>query len=752
MNLFVIKRNGKKEIIFFNKITTRLSILKDMKPALINVNLDIITKECISKIYNKIPTKKIDELCSEICVSKGTDNYEYMTLGSRIIISNNHKNTKECFLEKLNILSKNNNISDKLISFATTHRDLINETIDYKRDYDFDYFSFKTLEKSYLLKNENGLVVERIQDMIMRVSIGIHYNSVMSAIQTYNCISKKYFIHATPTLYHAGLNKPQLLSCFLGGIHDSIDGIFEGLKRCGQISKWSGGIGLNIHNIRGKNAIIKGTNGVSNGIIPMLRVFNDTARYVNQSGKRLGSFAVYLEPHHSEIEDFLDLKKNHGDENMRCRDLFLGVWISNLFMKKVQNNCDWYLFNNSDLCDVYGEEYENRYNKYVEEKKYNKVVKARDIWLKILQNQIETGTPYILFKDHCNEKSNQKNLGTIKGSNLCTEIIEYHDENEFACCTLGSIGLPTFINNNKFNFNKLGKVVSILTKNLNNIIDLNYYPIRETEVSNSRNRPIGIGVQGLADVYQILDMPFDSDDARKLNQDIFETIYYYALKESNKLSEINGAYSTFKDSPASKGLLQFDLWNKKPHSNKFNWNELKEKIKKNGLRNSLLVAPMPTASTSQILGFNECFEPYTSNMYVRNTLAGNFVCINKNLVNKLNTLGLWSVELKQQIIKDDGSVQNIDIIPQNIKDIYKTAYEISPKELINQSADRGIYICQSQSLNLFISEPTYQDLTKIHFYSWRKGLKTACYYLRTKPKTKVQQFTIEEPVCSMCEG
>tara|TARA_B110000208_G_scaffold90010_1_gene113420 strand:+ start:185 stop:2464 length:2280 start_codon:yes stop_codon:yes gene_type:complete len=754
--LHVLKRNGDLESISFDKITKRLKYLNEIEPKLENINIHIIVKEVISKIYDKIPTKILDELSAEICISKGTDNYEYMTLGSRIVISNHHKNTKESFIDKLNILKLDNNISTQLIEVVLQNQDIINEAINYKKDYLFDYFSFKTLEKSYLLKNKNNEVIERIQDLIMRVSLGIHGENITDAIQTYKCISDKYFIHATPTLFHSGLEKPQLLSCFLGGIHDSVDGIYSCLQKCAQISKWAGGIGINIHNIRAKESFINGTSGQSNGIVPMLKLFNDTARFINQSGKRLGSFAIYLEPWHLEIESFLELRKNHGEENMRTRDLFLGLWIPDLFMKKVESNSDWYLFcpnDVPDLMEVYGEEFDSRYNKYVEQKKYRKKVSARQVWLEILGSQIETGLPYILYKDACNIKSNQKNLGTIKGSNLCTEIVEYHNEDEFACCNLGSIGLPKFVKDDKtFDFDKLGEIVCILTNNLNKIIDLNYYPIKETKKSNLAHRPIGIGVQGLADVYAMMEHPFDSPEAMKLNQDIFETIYYYSLKTSCLLANEYGPYSSFIGSPASKGILQFDLWNKKPHSDRYNWKELKSSIKEFGLRNSLLVAPMPTASTSQILGNNECFEPFTSNIYVRNTLAGNFVVINKHLVKKLNELGIWSMELKQKIIKNDGSIQNLEEIPKDIQNIYKTVWEISQKVLIDQAADRGIYVCQSQSLNLFIKQPSFQQLTKMHFYSWKKGLKTGLYYLRTQPKTKTQQFTIEEPVCEMCSA
>ena len=754
--LHVLKRNGNLESISFDKITKRLIFLKNLEPKLKDVNIHLIVKDVISKIFDKIPTTVLDELSAEICISKGTDNYEYMTLGSRIIISNNHKNTEECFIQKLNILKKSNNISNALMKLAKDNEKIIKETIDYSNDYLFNYFSFKTLEKSYLLKHDN-IAVERIQDLIMRVSLGIHLDNIDDALETYKFISKKYFIHATPTLFHSGLEKPQLLSCFLGGLHDSVDGIYSGLQKCAQISKWAGGIGLNIHNIRAKESLIKGTSGKSNGIIPMLKLFNNTARFINQSGKRLGSFAIYLEPWHLEIESFLELRKNHGEENMRTRDLFLGLWLPDKFMEIVEQDGDWFLFcpnDVPDLMDVHGEEFNIKYDKYVSEKKYKKKVKARQIWLSILGSQIETGLPYILYKDTCNNKSNQKNLGTIRGSNLCTEIIEFHNEDEYACCNLGSIGLPKFVDEQDLNFDfvRLGKVVEILTKNLNKIINLNYYPIPETKKSNLAHRPIGIGVQGLADVYAMLEYPFESPEAMKLNQDIFETIYYYSLKTSNEISKKLGPYSSFKGSPASQGLLQFDLWNKSPHTDRYDWDELKQSIIKYGLRNSLLLAPMPTASTSQILGNNECFEPFTSNIYVRNTLAGNFVIINKHLVKKLSELNLWNHKMKQEIIKNDGSIQSIKDIPVKIKNIFKTVWEISQKVLIDQAADRGIYICQSQSLNLFIKQPSFQQLTKMHFYSWKKGLKTGMYYLRTQPKTKTQQFTVDTSECEACSA
>ena len=806
--LNVCKRNGSLESISFDKITKRLIALQNNIPIIKGVNIHLVVQETISKIYDTIPTTHIDELSADICVSKSTVNYAYMELGSRIVISNNHKNTKVNFIEKFTSLTSHCNIDKKLLEITKKYKKEINETLDYTKDYNFDFFSFKTLEKSYLLKI-NGVVVERIQDLLMRVALGIHYDDIDRVLETYTMMSDKYFIHATPTLFHAGMTEPQLLSCFLGGIHDSVDGIYKGLNNCAQISKWAGGIGMNIHNIRAKGSKINSTNGKANGIVPMLKLFNDSARFINQSGKRLGSFAIYVEPWHLEIESFIELRKNHGEENMRTRDLFLGLWIPDLFMKHIQEDKDWYLFcpnDVPDLMDCYGEEFKHKYMKYVEEGKYKKVMKARNLWFQILGSQIETGLPYLLYKDSANSKSNQKNLGTIRGSNLCTEIIEYHNEDEYACCNLGSVALPKFVkydttNKAFFDFTTLGHVVRILTFNLNKVIDVNKYPIPESEKSNKLHRPIGIGVQGLADVYAMFDYPFDSKEAANLNRHIFETIYYSACEESCnisiqreeivqeykkliKLLDVNdrssayikqleknkreieskekiifeeyarnshyGSYSSFIGSPMSKGKFQFDLWNHSVNDDRHDWSALRIKVNKHGIRNSLLLAPMPTASTSQILGNNECIEPFTSNIYVRNTLAGNFVVVNKHLVKKLTSLNLWSTEMKNKIIANDGSIQNIVDIPSELKGIYKTVWEISQKVLIDQAADRGVFVCQSQSLNLFIKQPSIKQLTQMHFHSWKRGLKTGIYYLRTQTETKTQQFTIEP--CEMCSA
>ena len=803
VNMYVIKRNNDVESLSFDKITERINNLVNIRPKLNNINIHTIVKEVISKIFDKIPTTSLDELSSEICVALCTTDLEYLELGSRIIISNNHKNTEISFLLKMEELYTQNHLSDQFINIVRKNKESIENTIDYNRDYNFGYFSFKTLEKGYLNKI-NGKIIERIQDLFMRVSIGIHLDNIDDALETYQFMSNKYFIHATPTLFHAGSKLPQLLSCFLGGMEDSVDGIYKCLNNCAQISKWAGGVGLNIHNIRSKNSLIRGTNGKSNGIVPMLKLFNDTARFINQSGRRQGSFAIYIEPWHADIEDFIELRKNYGDDTMRTRDLFLGLWIPDLFMKCVRDDKDWYLFNPDDcnLHDVIGDEFTEKYNKYVSENKFIKKIKARYLWTKILNSQIETGLPYLLYKDSCNLKSNQKNLGVIKGSNLCTEIIEYHDHNEFACCTLASIGLPKFVKNGVFDFELLGKITRIITRNLNKVIDINYYPIPETELSNKKHRPIGIGVQGLADVYVLMKFPFDSEEAAKLNRDIFETIYYFACDESaniainreGKIIELNkqlhlldsrytlpsivsdaknksdilykelntipeelnrsshfGSYSSFIGSPISKGMFQFDLWNHTP-SERYDWNILRTKIVKYGIRNSLLVAPMPTASTSQILGNNECIEPFTSNIYVRNTLAGNFIVINKYLIKDLMKIGIWDEDVKNEIIKHDGSIQKIEKIPLELRNLYKTSWDISQKVLINQSADRARFVCQSQSLNLFIKEPTINKLSSMHLYSWSKGLKTGLYYLRSLSKAKTQQFTIEPAACDMCSS
>ena len=756
--MFVIKRNGSEQEVSFDKVTRRLKHLCDLKPSLTKINPIFIAQKVCTRIYNNVTTRELDELSAEICASLITDEYEYGTLASRIIISNNHKNTSPSLSETIYLLYSNKDnlgnsnplVSDELYNIVLKNKEKLNSILSYDRDFLIDYFGFKTLEKAYLFKT-NGKTVERIQHLFMRVALGIHGDDINAAIQTYDLMSNKYFIHATPTLFHSGTKRPQLLSCFLLGIEDSVDGIYKCMSDCAKISKWAGGIGLHINNIRSKNSIIRSTNGKSNGIIPMLRVFNETARYINQSGKRNGSFAIYLEPWHYDIEKFLDLRKNHGDENERARDLFYALWLPDLFLKRVKSDGDWTLFcpdECPELNNCYGSKFEEKYQLLeLDQRKVRKTIKARKIWQEILISQMETGTPYLLYKDSCNKKSNQQNIGVIKSSNLCTEILEYSDHKEYACCTLASIGLPTFVENGVFNYTKLLEVSKVITRNLDKIIDKNFYPIPETELSNQRHRPIGIGVQGLADVYMKLNIAFDSPEATRTNKEIFATIYYGAMSASIELAKNYGTYSTYKGSPISKGIFQFDLWKTEPVEKagdlKFNWDNLREKVKTIGVRNSLLLAPMPTASTSQILGNNECIEPYTSNIYVRRTMAGDFIIINRYLMADLQALKLWNTDMKERIIYNHGSIQNIDSIPDDIKAKYKTVWEISQKVLIDQAADRGIYICQSQSLNLFIEKPTINNLSSMHLYSWSKGLKTGIYYLRTKSKAFAQQFTID---------
>jgi ribonucleoside-diphosphate reductase alpha subunit len=640
-------------------------------------------------------------------------------------------------------------ISKETYKVIKEHAAELDAAIIYDRDFSYDYFGFKTLERSYLMKVE-GKTVERPQHMLMRVAVGIHGEDIAAAIETYNLLSEKWFTHATPTLFNAGTPKPQLSSCFLLTMKDdSIDGIYDTLKQCAKISQSAGGIGLSVHNVRAKGSYIKGTGGTSNGIVPMLRNFDMTARYVDQGGgKRKGSFAIYLEPWHADVFDFLDLKKNHGKEEMRARDLFYAMWIPDLFMQRVENNEMWSLFCPNEapgLAEVWGEDFERLYEKYEKEGKFRKQIKAQDLWFEILESQIETGTPYILYKDAANKKSNQKNLGTIKSSNLCTEIIEYTSPDEVAVCNLASIALPKFVTEDgKFDHQKLYEITKVATRNLNKVIDVNYYPVIEAKNSNMRHRPIGLGVQGLADAFILLRMPFDSPEARALNADIFETIYFGAMEASMELSKVQGPYETFKGSPVSKGIFQFDMWGVTPTSGRWNWEQLKQDVKKHGVRNSLLVAPMPTASTSQILGNNECFEPYTSNIYTRRTLSGEFIIANKHLMKDLMNLGLWSETMRQKLIAANGSVQNIPEIPQNIKDIYKTVWEISQKAIIDMSADRGAYICQSQSLNIHLTNPNFGKLTSMHFYAWKKGLKTGMYYLRTNAAADAIKFTLDK--------
>lgn len=751
----VLKRSGKKEDVSFDKITARV------KKLCYGLNQDFISpieisKRVIQGLYDGVSTSDLDNLAAETAASLAAIHPEYALLAARIAVSNLHKNTDKSFSKTMEALYKYIDpktgesaglISDSMIETVRKHKDIINSAIIYDRDYSFDYFGFKTLERSYLLRME-GKVVERPQHMLMRAALGIHGTDIESAIETYNYMSEKWFIHATPTLFNAGTPKPQLSSCFLLSMtEDSISGIFDTLSRCAKISQSAGGIGLSIHNIRAQGSYIKGTGGTSNGIIPMLKVYNDTARYVDQGGgKRKGAFAVYLEPWHADVFDFLELKKNHGKEEMRARDLFYAMWIPDLFMERVKNDEEWSLFCPNEcpgLYDSYGGAFEELYHKYESEGKARKKVKAQDLWFEILESQIETGTPYILYKDACNKKSNQKNLGTIRSSNLCTEIIEYTSEDEVAVCNLASIALNKFVSEGEFDFQKLYEVARVVTRNLNKVIDINYYPIPEARNSNMRHRPIGIGVQGLADAFILMRFPFDSPEARQLNKDIFETIYYAALEESCALAKENGAYETYEGSPASKGELQYDLWGTKP-SDRWDWKGLKKKIAESGLRNSLLLAPMPTASTSQILGNNECFEPYTSNIYTRRTLSGEYIVVNKHLLNDLIGLGLWDNEMREMLMSTNGSIQNIEGIPDHIKELYKTAYELSQKVIIDMAADRGAYVCQSQSMNLFVESPTFSKLSSMHFYGWQRGLKTGMYYLRSKAAVDPIKFTLSD--------
>ena len=904
--LHVIKRDGSKELVSFDKVINRLRKLSQMEPPLKSVNYFEIAQKVVSQIYDNVNTCELDELSAQQCTQKGVEHIEYNILASRIAISNNQKLTSPSFSETMSLLyhNKDNNgdhyplIDKDIFDFILKNRTKINAKIDYTRDYNFDYFALKTLEKAYLMK-VNNQIVERIQHMIMRVSIGIHYrDNLKEALQTYDLISQKSFTHATPTLFHSGTSNPQLLSCFLLGIDDSVKGMYKALSDCAEISKWAGGIGCHIHDIRSKNSLIRSTNGKTNGIIPMLRVFNECARHVNQSGKRNGSFAMYLEVWHPEIISFLECKKNHGDEDDRARDLFYGLWICDLFMKRLKKNEKWTLFcpdSCPGLTNTYGKEFEDLYIKYEQDpSKIVSQIPAKEIWKEILVSQMETGTPYLCYKDKCNIKSNQKNIGTIKSSNLCTEIIEYSDSNEYACCTLASISLPSFIekydlssiekvtvysrsdckfckyakkllsNNNikfiehnldneekrkdffkklsmeketeqvntvpqifindtyvggfnelykffmpKYNYKKLMEVTSVVTKNLNKIIDINYYPIIETKRSNMKHRPLGIGVQGLSDVYSMFKCSFDSKQAQELNKNIFACIYYASCKTSMELAknrnssmvelkkllrtseipefyskdhfknntrgnklyhqlkpnkyelemeEYDGSYSSFLNSPIQQGNFQFDLWKcepiKKIDNIKLDWTFLKSQIVEHGMRNSLLLAPMPTASTSQILGNNECIEPMTSNIYSRSTLAGQFIVINKYLQDDLIKIGIWNEDVKDKIILDNGSVQNIQEIPECIKNIYKTSWELSMKSLIDQAADRGIYVCQSQSLNLWVEKPTINKLSSMHMYAYEKGLKTGIYYLRRRAVTQAQTFSIdpEKEQCLSCSG
>ena len=768
--MLVIKRDGRHETVRFDKVTARIEKLSyglDMR----FVQPHEVARKVIDGIYDKVQTTELDNLAAETAASLTTKHPDYAVLAARIAISNLHKTTSKSFSNTITRLyqyldpktgENASLISREVYEVVKKNASILDSTIIYDRDFGYDYFGFKTLERSYLLRLD-GKVVERPQQMLMRVAVGIHQEDIDSVIETYNLLSERWFTHATPTLFNAGTPKAQLSSCFLLTVKDdSIDGIYDTLKQCAKISQSAGGIGVAIHNIRATGSYIKGTTGTSNGIIPMLKVYNDTARYVDQGGgKRKGAFAVYLEPWHADVVDFLQLKKNHGKEELRARDLFYALWISDLFMKRVEANEEWSLFCPNEapgLADCYGNEFEALYERYEREGRARKVIKAQDLWFEILEAQTETGTPYMLFKDHANNKSNQKNLGTIKSSNLCTEIMEFTSKDEVAVCNLASIALPKFIINGRFDHQKLMEVTAQVTRNLNRIIDINYYPVPEAERSNLRHRPIGIGVQGLADTFIKLRMPFDGEEAQRLNEDIHETIYYGAMKASMELAKKEGPYETWKGSPVSEGIFQFDMWGVTPKSGRWNWETLRAEVIEHGVRNSLLVAPMPTASTSQILGNNECFEPYTSNIYTRRVLSGEFIVVNKHLLKDLVDLGLWNESMKNKLIEANGSVQNIAEIPQNIKDLYKTVWEISQKTIMDMSADRGAYICQSQSLNIHIKDPNFGKLTSMHFYAWKKGLKTGMYYLRTKAAADAIKFTVEkqaevalEPVLDMNE-
>ncbi len=752
--MYVFKRDGRKESVKFDKITARIKKLCYGLSSIVDPTK--VAMKVIEGVYDGVTTSALDNLAAEVAASKTVEHPDYALLASRIAISNLHKNTRKSFSSTMKDLHEyidpetNQNaalIATDVYKIITEHAEVFDSNIIYDRDFRFDFFGFKTLERSYLLKTNNQ-IAERPQHMLMRVAVGIHKEDIDSAIETYHLMSEGWFTHATPTLFNAGTPKPQMSSCFLLQMQeDSISGIYDTLKQCSQISQSAGGIGLSIHNIRAKGSYIKGTNGTSNGIVPMLRVFNDTARYVDQGGgKRKGSFAIYLEPWHADVFDFLDLKKNHGKEEQRARDLFYALWIPDLFMKRVESNASWTLMCPNEcpgLSDTWGDKFEALYLQYEKEGRGRKTIKAQDLWLKIIESQIETGTPYMLYKDTANKKSNQQNLGTIKSSNLCTEIIEYTAPDEVAVCNLASIALPKFVTDGQFDHQKLFDVTYHVTQNLNKIIDGNYYPIAEARRSNMRHRPIGLGVQGLADAFILMRYPFDSAEAARLNKEIFETIYYAAMTASKDLAKVDGPYETFEGSPVSEGIFQFDMWKVTP-SDRWEWSVLKEEVKTYGVRNSLLLAPMPTASTAQILGNNECFEPYTSNIYTRRVLSGEFIVVNKHLLHDLVKLGLWNENLKNKLIAANGSIQHINEIPDNLKLLYKTAWEMSQKAILEMAADRGAYICQSQSLNLFMESANFAKLTSMHFFSWKKGLKTGMYYLRTKAATDAIKFTIDK--------
>jgi len=756
--MYVVKRDGRTEAVKFDKITARIKKLcYGLHPSVDAVK---ISMRVIEGIFEGVATTQLDDLAAETAASLTTTHPDYALLASRIAVSNLHKNTEKSFSATMEALytyvdPKTNKkaalIADDVHKIIQENAEMLDSHIIYDRDFGYDFFGFKTLERSYLLKMNNKLA-ERPQHMLMRVSIGIHKEDIDAAIETYDLMSQKWFTHATPTLFNAGTPKPQMSSCFLLTTKDdSISGIYDTLTQCAKISQSAGGIGLSIHNIRATGSYIRGTNGTSNGIVPMLKVFNDTARYVDQGGgKRKGSFAIYLEPWHADVFDFLDLKKNHGKEENRARDLFYAMWTPDLFMKRVEEGGDWTLMCPDEcpgLSDVWGEKFEKLYTKYEKEGKGKKTIKAQELWFKIMESQIETGTPYMLYKDAANSKSNQQNLGTIKSSNLCTEIMEYTAPDEVAVCNLASIALPMFVKEGKFDFNKLFEITYVATKNLNKIIDNNYYPVPEAKNSNLRHRPIGLGVQGLADAFILMRHAFDSPEAKLLNKQIFETIYYASLTASKDLAKIDGTYESYKGSPISEGKFQQDLWGVKA-TDLWEWDVLREEIKKYGVRNSLLLAPMPTASTSQILGNNECIEPYTSNIYTRRTLSGEFVVVNKHLMRDLVKLGIWNENLKNKLISSNGSVQNIDEIPENIKELYKTAWEISQKVIIDLSADRGAYVDQSQSLNIFMEDANFAKLTSMHFYGWKAGLKTGMYYLRTKAARDAIKFTVDKNTLS----
>ena len=802
----VLKRNGKYENVGFDKILKRVKgIGNECK---IKLNYTSFVMKVIDQIYDGIPTTKIDELAAEQCASLSIQHPDYNILAGRIIISNHHKNTDSSFFSAMDKLYNFTDIqgqstpiiSNEIYDIIVNNKDTFDSMIVHERDYLIDYFGFKTLERAYLMKISNE-IIERPQYLWLRVAIGIHGSDIAKVKTTYDLMSQKYFTHATPTLFNAGTPKQQLSSCYLLALEDdSITGIYNTLSDCAQISKYSGGIGLHIHNIRAAGSHIRGTNGNTDGLVPMLRVYNATARYVNQGGKRNGSFAIYIEPWHADVDNFLEMRKNHGDEEMKARDLFYALWMPDLFMERVKSNEDWTLMCPDEcpgLSDCYGDKFVNLYTSYETQGKGKKTIKARELWFKIMDSQMETGTPYILYKDAANNKSNQKNLGTIKSSNLCTEIIEYSDSNETAVCNLASLGLSNFVNEDKtFNYDKLHEVTKVVTDNLNKVIDINFYPTDKTKRSNMRHRPIGIGVQGLADTFAMMDVPFHSDEAREINKLIFETIYHASMEMSMEIakdrynliigsnnddayaskhylslcneydiniekSQFCGAYSTFDGSPLSQGIFQFDMWNVTP-SSRYDWDVLRQDVVKYGVRNSLLVAPMPTASTAQILGNNECFEPFTSNIYTRRTIAGEFIMVNKHLMRELIDIKMWNEQIKNNIIVNNGSIQQIEGIPQHIKNKYKIVWEIPMKHLIDMAKDRGAFICQSQSLNLWVEEPSYKTLTSMHFYSWEAGLKTGIYYLRRKAKHQAQQFTIEpdkkthqvdnhEP-CEMCSS